>query len=281
MKRWFGHRALVIATQHGKERVIQPCAEESLAVRCCLPGNLNTDRWGTFSGEVPRLGHPLAAARLKCEAAMALTGTDLAIASEGSFGPHPSIPFVPVDEEWLLLVDARNGWEIAVRHLSGKTNFAGTEIRTEPALWTFAEKAGFPDHGLVLRDRKNGTASIRKGIVDREELRWAFGEMLAQHGQAFVETDMRALYNPSRMAVIGEAMQRLVEKALCNCPVCEAPGYGVVEQVPGLPCGLCGTPTSGAMAEIWACGPCGYRVERPLASGTPFQDPMWCDVCNP
>ena len=123
--KWFKGRRLLIATRHGKEAVIAPVLEEALGVRCIVPDNYDTDRFGTFTGEIPRAHDPVGTARLKCETAMDEYGLDLAVASEGSFGAHPSISFVPCNEELLVLIDRRNNLEIIARELSLETNMAG------------------------------------------------------------------------------------------------------------------------------------------------------------
>ena len=87
----------MVATKHGKEKVIAPILERSLGVKVLSTTNLDTDRFGTFSGEVERKGTPLEVARAKCEAALKLTGADLAVASEGSFGPHPELFFAAAE----------------------------------------------------------------------------------------------------------------------------------------------------------------------------------------
>ncbi|MFX5009088.1 DUF6671 family protein, partial [Acinetobacter baumannii] len=81
--------------------------EEALGVTCIIPAEFNSDIFGTFSGEIERELNPLETARKKCYAAMELTGCYLAIASEGSFGAHPIIGFVPADEELLVLIDRK------------------------------------------------------------------------------------------------------------------------------------------------------------------------------
>jgi len=67
--------------------------EKELGVICIVPENLDTDLLGTFSGEIERELSPMDAARQKCLLAMELTGADLAVASEGSFGAHPLLYF--------------------------------------------------------------------------------------------------------------------------------------------------------------------------------------------
>lgn len=107
----FAGRKLVIATKHQKEAVIAPPIEKSLGVNCFVAKDFDTDQYGTFSGEIDRKLSPLDTARLKCYAAMKANTCDLAIASEGSFGPHPSMFFVPADDELLVLIDKKNELE--------------------------------------------------------------------------------------------------------------------------------------------------------------------------
>jgi hypothetical protein len=45
----------------------------------------------------------------------------------------------------------------------------------------------------------------------------------------YVETDMRAMYNPSRMTVIQNATKKLVEKINSCCPNCNIPGFGITD----------------------------------------------------
>lgn len=67
-----GKRA-VLATMHGKERVIRPLLEGGLGLQIILPNGFDTDRFGTFSREIERTGSQLDAARAKIEAALNTT----------------------------------------------------------------------------------------------------------------------------------------------------------------------------------------------------------------
>jgi hypothetical protein len=89
----FKGRSLVIATKHEKEKVITPLLEEALGVVCFIPEGFDTDTLGTFTGEIERKLDPISTARQKCLMAMKVSNCDLGIASEGSFGPHPSLFF--------------------------------------------------------------------------------------------------------------------------------------------------------------------------------------------
>ena len=82
---FFRGRTLLIATMHGKEEVIAPLLERELGVRCVTPRGYDTDRFGSFSGEVKRPDTALNTARAKALGALAQEGGTLAVASEGSF----------------------------------------------------------------------------------------------------------------------------------------------------------------------------------------------------
>jgi hypothetical protein len=242
---------------------------------------LNTDLLGTFSGEVARLADPLTTARKKCELALDLSGCDLALASEGSFGPHPAAFFLPANEEWLLLVDRKNNLEIHARHLSLETNFSGEEFKNIEELEAFASKVGFPSHGLILRKSKEELTGMQKGIRDPTLLRTSAVHLLETEGSGYVETDMRAMFNPCRMQVIGETAQLLLQKLTSHCPSCQVPGFSVTSAEPGLPCSLCGTPSSAALTHLLVCNHCQHQERVSFPDGKKTEDPQYCQVCNP
>lgn len=277
----FRDRKLLVATQHGKEDAIGPVLRSSFNLDCYTVKDLNTDSLGTFTGEIERTTDALAAAREKCRMAMDRTGADLVVASEGSFGPHPGIYFIPGDDEILVLRDRANNIEIIAREISSETNFAGREVSGEDELIRFAEQALFPSHALIIRPTPTSSSGIIKGITDREQLLEAFKETLARHGSCHVETDMRAMFNPTRMKVIEKAARRLAEKMASCCPSCYTPGFSITAAVPGLPCSLCGTPTRSTLRYTYRCEKCGYSKDELFPKGKTTEDPMYCDLCNP
>jgi hypothetical protein len=281
MAGFFEGRQLVIASMHRKEEVLKPLLEQGLGILVQVAEGLNTDLLGTFSGEVARIADPLTTARKKCELAMELTGCDLALASEGSFGPHPAAFFLPANEEWLLLVDRKNNLEIHARHLSLETNFSGQEFQNLEELDAFARKVGFPGHGLILRKSKEELDGMLKGITDPEQLRTVAVQLLESQESGYVETDMRAMLNPSRMQVIGETAQLLLQKLNSFCPSCQFPGFSVTSAEPGLPCSLCGTPSSAALAHLLVCSHCQHEEKISFPHGKKMEDPQYCQVCNP
>jgi len=85
---------------------------------------VDTDTLGTFSGEVERKGCGLECAGRKCAWGLQLVGNKVAygLASEGSFGPHPFIPFLPCNQEILYFIDLQRGFHLPLLHISEKTN---------------------------------------------------------------------------------------------------------------------------------------------------------------
>jgi len=277
----FRDRRLLIATRHGKEKVIQPVLEKNLGVHCFVSHDFDTDQLGTFTGEIPRVDSPLETLRKKCLMAMEHTGADLAVASEGSFGPHPHVYMIPANEEFLILIDHVNQLEIIVRELSISTNFSSQEITSYDSLKNFAESAGFPSHALILRDDRDSTRDVVKGIQDEQVLKNEFERMIRQYGKLYAETDMRAMNNPKRMEVIAAATVKLVTLVHQTCPVCGTPGFDIIKIIPGLPCANCSLPTRSAHSHMYGCKKCGCEKEELSPNKKETEDPMYCDYCNP
>jgi hypothetical protein len=275
----FDSRKIVVATMHHKEQVLLPLFESEWNMLGVCTTDLNTDLFGTFTGEIERQHSPLETARQKCLRAMDLTNVDLAIASEGSFGPHPTLFFVPADEEWLVLIDKKNGYEWVHRELSTNTNYNSKLISEESELLDFARQALFPSHALILKG-ENSKLSF-KGICNLEELVEKFKLILQKEGHVLVETDMRAMCNPTRMNVIQMAGQKLIQKLKNLCPSCTHPGFGVSRAVAGLPCEICGFPTASTLMFIESCSRCSLEKEMVHPHGKSFESAMYCDLCNP
>lgn len=200
----FKGRRLCIATMHHKEIVLAPLLENTLGVSCVVP-EINTDLFGTFSGEIERTLDPEETARQKCEKGMELTGCDLAVASEGSFGPHPVLGFIPCNQELMFFHDRKNNIEIVSTGFTTKTNFSHARISTFHELKDFAEKTLFPSHGLILK----GKETIVKGINEWKALELAFEKLIAENTTVLVETDMRAMFNPTRMETIKACAEKI------------------------------------------------------------------------
>jgi hypothetical protein len=277
----FEGRSLFIATNHRKESVLQPVLERELKVNCFTIPMFNTDQFGTFSGEIERNQSPLDTLKSKCQLGFDVTGCDLVIATEGSFGAHPDLPFCAAHDELILLMDFKNNLSFSSRILTTETNFQGRKIRSEVELVAFGESIGFPDQALILRNEEQSMLYLKKGINDWDELLTAFRVCMRRHESVFVETDMRAMHNPPRMKQIELLVQKLINQLKVLCPACAMPGYGVTSVLPGLPCWICETPTSSVLKHVLACSACQHQEEVFFPNGRQTEEPTFCPACNP
>ncbi len=281
-KDYFKGRTLVLATKHEKEKVMAQILEKELGVKVVVPADFDTDQFGTFTREIKRTGDQLETARRKALAGMAHTGIDLGVSSEGSFGSHPEIPWMPSNFELVLLVDSVNGIEIRGHDRSTETNASGDYVSSIDEAREVAEKWGFPKHGLVVRNSENGSI-IYKGITTYEELEKRVRQLLGRFfaKKVFLETDLRAHMNPTRMKNIRSATEDLVKNAKSLCPKCDCPGFVIIDVKRGLPCGGCGTATDVVSMYIYGCQQCKYKKEQPCSDGKETADPEQCNYCNP
>lgn len=284
----YGGAVVALATRHGKERVIGRALRHGLGAELLHVQAIDTDALGTFCGTVPRQGSALEACIAKAEVALEAGGTALAIASEGSFGPHPQLPFLAAGLECMVFLDRQRGLKISAQALARHTNFshrlvsAASAAGCEESLQTWLEQVGFPGHALIVRPAQ-GPLVVEKGLRRWEDLQGAIlrAADASADGQALVETDMRAHCNPTRMAAIRRLAFRLVRRIATPCPACHTPGWGVMDQRTGLPCGECGFPTALLQSEVWGCQGCGHQEERPRSDGIQVADPGQCEWCNP
>ena len=277
----YSGKRIALLTQHGKERVLAPVLEPALGCRVERVAGYDTDLLGTFTRDIPRAGTQLEAARQKARLGMELAGLPLGLASEGSFGPDPMVGMFPWNVELVVFIDDERGLEV-VGVAQGKANFSHLLAADWAAAEAFARQSGFPEHHLVVRPEGEEDARIRKGIVAWTALETAFAWALAQSAsrRVFLETDMRAHANPTRMENIRLAAEDLARKLRSLCPACGTPGFWLVERVAGLPCEDCGEPTRETRAEVHGCLKCAHRItcERPDRQSA---DPGRCEDCNP
>jgi len=285
MNSTYNNAAAVLTTMHAKERVIAPILRDELGLTVTITKGVNTDQFGAFSREVGRSGSQLDAARAKIAAGFDYApAARVGFASEGSFGPHPYVPFLAIGRELVLMVDRDSGLEMTGYDSSPETNFGHAVARDFAAALAFAQRARFPGHGLIVigwRDEQPAPdIFLKKDIADANALEAAVAGAVERCGAAFVETDMRAHRNPMRMAAIERATRDLVRRFHSRCPNCGHRGFDVMEPIPGLPCAWCGEPTNVIMAELLICQSCGHQEKRSVSTA-PAADPGQCSVCNP
>lgn len=275
----------ILTTKHAKSIAIAPPFREKLGASV-LEYVVDTDALGTFSGEVEREGSALECAKRKCEWSLEKLGdnAEFALASEGSFGPHPLIPFLPCDQEILYFIDRRHGFQLHLSHASEKTNYRTQTVDSLETLQKLAEEALFPSHALILRPNGRETiAPIFKGIDSQDLLEEAYTECLkhSDDGKVWVETDMRAQFNPSRMEVIRELAAKLADRLATLCPKCSTPGWGIVRVEKGLECNWCGSETELVKSEIYGCTKCEYEEKNGRTDGLTYSEQVNCGYCNP
>lgn len=266
---------IAFLTCHQKEAVVAPILEkQGYTIR--VETSFDTDALGTFTGETPRTLTQVQAALKKAQLATELTSCRFGLGSEGSFGPHPQVYLLPWNLEVLALWDRLEEHAVYAILGTSDTNFATEKVSSLDSALAFAEKSGFPSHALIL-----GTPAdsfFAKGIGNSAEFQERVQAALKVSPSVWLETDMRAHMNPSRMRSIQHTTEKLSALLHSYCPQCHLPGYGLTEMIKGAPCEICDTPTRIPRAEKWNCLKCDFTELHPLNELAPAKN---CDKCNP
>ncbi len=266
-----------LATKHGKETVFAPIlASVDIDVVVCA---IDTDRFGTFAGEIERIGTPGEVVVAKARAAVTTSGERFGLASEGSFGPHHALPYVMVDRELVAWIDTEHD-HVVLEQVTELSSVPGSTTLEQPDdVDGLRIVTLFPEQAAIVVHVGTRRTVLAKGITDVASLRDAVIEAFRLgDGTVVVEPDLRAHLCPARRDVIAMAVRRLAERLATECPECGASGFGALDTIPGLACGLCGLPTRLPAADLLGCTRCHARrqVDR---TGT--ADPTHCDRCNP
>lgn len=270
---------VLLASKHRKEQVIEPVFREKMGCTLCVE-DIDTDQFGTFTGEIPR---PLSAYEtciLKAKHAAKDKKYFLSIASEGSFGPHPSNPFIPHAHEIMVFVDLEHDWVIAEQLVTPNTNYKMMTIHQDTILDSFLETVHFPSHALTLQSGDMQHV-LKKGINSHDKLQSALAVGFKKYNELFIATDMRAMMNPTRMQTLAELAEKLATRITTSCPECGIPGFGFKSVSGHLPCSLCGDDTQMYRYEEWGCIRCDYQEQRPRKDQLLMAAPTYCDYCNP
>ena len=278
----YAKQKILLATKHQKEQAIAPIFLNELDAKIIVSDNFDTDQFGTFSGEIKRERSPQETCIQKAKQAALLYDFDYVIASEGSFGPHPHWYFVPADIEIMAFVDLKNDLVITEQIISENTNYSYKEITINDEYEAFLKEMAFPTHGLVLRDLTDDKI-IAKGVQSESDLKTTLMNFFNQNDAKKVrlETDMRAMMNPTRMSVIGEVTKQLVTRLKSYCPACQSPGFGVKSVDGKLPCQCCGAASTLYRYIVQSCISCDYQEKNIREDGIEYADPSQCVYCNP
>lgn len=271
-----------LATMHRKEQAIAPHFEKILDIDIQVP-QVDTDCLGTFAGEINRPDSMIETAMRKARMGMKALKSEIGIASEGSFGPHPAIPFIYAGTELIVFIDQIHDIVISESLITPQTNFASIKINKPEISQAFLKQAKFPSHGLLVKSQCNKSLIVEKGITNLNQLEKVVQDFLktSDNGTIEIETDMRAHMNPTRMQSIDQLAYTLAKRIATPCPSCKNPGFGVLTLEKGLICQECDSPTDQISTKILSCVQCPYQKIEPYNKKRATADPSECGFCNP
>ena len=117
-----------------------------------------------MSQEIARPGSQLDAARATIEAAFGrMPDLQIGLVSEGRFGPHPCIPFCPLEREIVVLVDRTCDQELVGHRATPDTNFAHLVVADIAGGLDFVERVEFSGS----RDHRDGLPRWSAGKSSR------------------------------------------------------------------------------------------------------------------
>jgi hypothetical protein len=274
-------RGVVLTSKHQKLHLIAPPFENELSIEM-VELDLDTDQFGTFSGEKPRTLSQLETAVAKARLGMTHAGVSLGIASEGAIGADFLIPFLNSDIEILVFIDSELDLIISESYRSFDITAVSRTIMHGANLDELLLSADFPRHGLIVRTETNGKSKSIKGINEINSLYEAIDSLMREsnNGQVTVESDLRAHFSPSRRQNISRAAELLAARVASLCPSCNTPGWGRTSFTRGLSCSSCGLENIEAIrSEILGCNRCDFTAPGNLIAAS--LDPARCIECNP
>ena len=307
----FQNKILAVVTMHQKERAIAP-AMAQLGFRVVVQ-LASTDELGTFAGDVERKLNVRETLEAKVGLVRKVSNADFFIASEGSFESHAFLPQQITGVETLLFQDRDRTRSILVQAQSQDVFFRQLELTREQSglekLAKTLEQFQLATHGAILVARGLSALGSRssietsfqgretshlpvvgvvKDIGSQEELFKAAHELFEridrelpdQKVKVFLETDLRAHRNPTRMDQIKKVAEVLAQRLETLCTKCSAYGFGNQTFRVGLPCEECKKPTSWTKEIEFSCDVCDFVQTQPRPDGLRFAPSDVCDSCN-
>ena len=277
----FDGSKVLFSTKHGKEEILAPLLSQ--IGMSCLKAEVDTDQFGTFTGEVERTGTIRETLRKKIQAASkSKSDARFILSSEGSFGPHPHILFVQTDLESLLLWDRELDLEIYAEFFCTRPIHGERTLGPRDNFRLALNELSFPDHGVIVRP-ENLFSPIFKGLHNENEVAQAMIDCFSasSNGRVVVANDLRACHNPTRRRAIEKAATALLEKLKSLCSACHYPGYAISRGLPGLPCSVCLEPSQGSKSVLFECVRYDFSEEKERPDGKKFIDASECEFCNP
>jgi hypothetical protein len=270
---------VVLPTLHGKGVLAKHAFKEHLGMYV-EELEIDTDQFGTFSGDIERKLSPTESAIAKAKLGLTLSGHTYALASEGTVGADPTVPFINSDIECVVFVDSVN--DVIISHIYRSFDISAYthEYTAGEDLDAFLSKADFPNHQLIVKSLDSGVIALAKGISTKPDLMSVLHKA-KEDGlkKVVIESDLRAHASPSRAENIRKAFIELAIRISSLCPGCESPGWGITSSLRGLPCTDCGEDSDAIRAYVYGCLSCTFTAEGdPIATSI---DPSRCSWCNP
>ncbi len=274
----YNSKTAVLTSKHQKLDLLRLSLESATGLSL-IEQAMDTDQLGTFSGEIERLGSPLEVAIKKAQLGMIATGLPLGVASEGSIGPDPFVPFVISNIETLVFLDQE--LDIVISETFRSLDIVSATTQTFPGqdLTEYLAKVGFPEQRVIAKSTIGG---VEKGLGSISSLEQAIAKLAleANESKVSLEPDYRAMHCPTRRVNIAHVAKALAFRVASLCPECNAPGWGKKDFVRGLRCSDCGSDHPDAIAqELKTCVRCDFfQPGMVLAESL---DPSKCFSCNP
>lgn len=271
---------ILLATKHQKEMALREPFQAAFSANLIVPPDFDTDQFGTFTGEIPRKADAYQTVIAKARSAAEAYHYDYVIASEGSFGPHPALSFSPGDAEWLCFLDVNRDLVIVEFDLTTETNYSHLEIKESDDYRHFLNKVKFGSHGLILRGMPNSHI-LAKGVTSENELVELLELYFKSYSIIRLETDMRAMFNPTRMSFIQKLADKLIARMKSICEKCQLPGFGKISVSGKLRCADCYAETELYQSRVLSCVKCDHQLSMDRPDGLREADPQYCPYCNP
>lgn len=272
---------VVFGTKHKKDLIVTPIFFDILNWKVTAV-EFDTDSFGTFSGEVPRIGTPLDCAVGKAREALRITGAKKAIASEGSIGPDPRMPLTIANIETMVYLDLELNLQIVETIISNDIFACKVELNSIDEYKSKLSDLDLANHSVIVRSISEPFNFLEKGINNQLNLKAAVTKCkkLNSEEAVVIESDFRAMHSLSRRRNIALCAQKLAQRIKNVCDSCGSPGWGLVGYSKGLPCEVCGLINESAVrADQFGCQKCDkiQIINRDLTSISA----KYCNFCNP
>lgn len=257
-----------LLTKHRKSQQLAPILYD-IGIELVEIDFFDTDKLGTFSGEIERKLSPKDCALTKAKKAVELSGLNVGIGSEGSFGGGP-LPGIMNWNQEIICLYQETPRRIVYGIAEGPTPLKALKAAS---LGELKQKLADFDKQKWMLTCPDGTL---KGLSDKEVI--AIHQTPYTEWPIYLEPDLRAMNSPLRQIMLQKAALNLAERLQSKCPICAEMDFWPDEREFGPACVSCGEPTNEVKAFVSCCKSCGYsESETKKLNG----DPTYCNFCNP